>query len=71
MKKILYLLLLLLPSLLMAQNREVSRGAERLKLPKTLGSREVCNLVCALVVTIWKMVKNHLMHTRSHRLLAS
>ena len=35
MKKILYLLWLLLPSLLMAQNREVSRGAERLKLPKT------------------------------------
>jgi Pregnancy-associated plasma protein-A/Secretion system C-terminal sorting domain len=35
MKKILYLLLLLFPSLLMAQNREVSRGADRLKLPKT------------------------------------
>ncbi len=35
MKKILYLLLLQLPSLLMAQNREASRGAERLKLPQT------------------------------------
>ena len=35
MKKILYLLFILLPSLLIAQNREASRGADRLKLPKT------------------------------------
>ena len=36
MKKILYLLLIMLPSLLMAQNNEPSRGKDRLKLPTTL-----------------------------------
>ena len=35
MKKILYLLLIMLPSLLMAQNNEPSRGKDRLKLPTT------------------------------------
>ena len=35
MKKILYLLLIMLPSLLMAQNNEPSRSKDRLKLPTT------------------------------------